>query len=174
VILWIVGLSGAGKSTLGGEIFRRWRAVEPRTVLLDGDAVRRSAGTDRSPADYSLAGRRRNAEMIVDLCEQHDRAGENVVCCVLALFPDVRRANRRRFGRYVEVHVTAPMEELERRDPKGLYALARAGRADNVVGIDIPWSPPDGADFEVDTAHGPPPDVVAEVILARILPRRAA
>ncbi|MEE9382929.1 MAG: adenylyl-sulfate kinase [Nannocystaceae bacterium] len=175
MIIWLVGLSGSGKSTIGKALYQRWRASDHHTVLLDGDAVRRACGADRLPADYTVAGRRRNGERMVQLCEAHDAIGRNVVCCILSIFPDMRSENRTRFSRYFEVHVRASMETVSARDTKGLYRGAREGRVTNVVGVDIPFEPPSQPDVIVDTDPGSPSATVAAAsILDLALSRRAA
>lgn len=152
MVIWLIGLSGSGKTTLGREIARLWRRKAPNTVLLDGDEVRQVFAQDQSAADYALPGRRKNAERLTAFCELLDKQNINVVCCILSLFPDMRAENALRFGRYFEVFMDAPLEVLERRDVKGLYASARAGIASHVAGIDIPFPRPEHADLVIDSS----------------------
>ena len=152
MVIWLIGLSGSGKTTLGREIARLWREDSPNTVLLDGDEVRQVFAQDQSEADYALSGRRKNAERMTALCELLDRQGINVVCCILSLFPDMRAGNPQRFSRYFEIFMDAPLEVLEQRDVKGLYASARAGLAKHVAGIDLLFPRPESADLVVDTS----------------------
>lgn len=168
MVIWIVGMSGAGKTTLAKALAGCWRAHSPNTVLVDGDEVRRVFGRDDGPDAYTIEGRRRNAERMAALCEMLDKQGINVVCAILSLFPDQRAENRRRFSRYFEVFLDAPLESLEARDAKGLYAAARAGRMRNVVGVDIPFPRPSGADLVIDTSGAMPEmDSLACDVLAR-------
>lgn len=168
MVIWIIGLSGAGKTTLARALSERWRVRAPNTVLVDGDEVRRVFGRDDGPDAYTVDGRRRNAERMAALCEMLDTQGINVVCAILSLFPEQRAENRRRFSRYFEVFLDAPLHSLEARDAKGLYASARAGNMNNVVGVDIPFPRPEGADLVIDTT-GPMPDIdaLAQEVLAR-------
>lgn len=69
IILSITGLSAAGKTTLGHEVWKQWRAIEPNTVLLDGDEIRPFFKQDDTPQDYSLVVRRASSQRIVSLCE---------------------------------------------------------------------------------------------------------
>lgn len=168
MVIWIIGLSGAGKTTLSRALAKRWRALGPSTVIVDGDEIRRVFGREDGPAAYTVEGRRRNAERVAALCEMLDRQGINVVCAILSLFPEQRAENRRRFSRYFEVFLDAPLGVLEARDVKGLYAAARAGRMDCVVGVDIPFPRPDGADLVIDTSGAMPDmDALARDVLAR-------
>lgn len=152
MIVWLVGLSGAGKTTLGRELYAQWKKLDPATVLVDGDEMRAIFGADRGPDAYALSGRRQNADRIVEVCSWLDRQRINVVCCILCIFPEVLAENRKRFRRYFEVFVDAPMDQLVERDNKGLYAGARSGAIPNVVGVDIPFPRPLGADLVVNNS----------------------
>jgi len=161
MVIWLIGLSGSGKTTLGSELVRQWKATEPNTLWVDGDEVRRIFRQDRDAADYSISGRRLNAERLLELCAWLDGQGQNVVCSVLSIFPDLRAQGRARFGRYLEVFLNPPMHVLLERDTKGLYSKARAGELKHVVGVDIPFPPPTAADIELDTSCSA--DVPAQV-----------
>ncbi len=152
MVIWLIGLSGSGKSTLGREVARQLREVESNTVLLDGDELRAIFSHDRGDEPYTIQGRRTNAERVVALCEMLDRQGINVVCCILSIFPDMRVENRRRFSRYFEIYMDAPLDVLMARDVKGIYAAARRGEVKNVVGIDIDFDQPTGADLVIDSS----------------------
>ncbi|MBB5515640.1 adenylylsulfate kinase [Rubricella aquisinus] len=168
MILWFIGLSGSGKTTLGREVYDRLKTRHANTVFLDGDELRAVFAADRDKDAYTVAGRRRNAERITALCEMLDRQGIHVVCCILSLFPDMQAANRTRFSRYFEVFMDAPIEVLQARDVKGLYARAARGEAGEVVGIDIPFPRPEHPDMVI-ASSGDTPDLakLAEQIIAR-------
>lgn len=152
MVIWLIGLSGSGKTTLGREIAAQWKQQQPNTVLVDGDEVRRIFGQDQAAADYSLAGRRVNAERIFELCAWLDQQHINVVCSILSIFPDLRARNREHFQRYFEVYLNPPFDTLVQRDTKGLYRQALAGQMSDMVGVDIPFPPPEAADLEIDTS----------------------
>ena len=153
MVIWLIGLSGSGKTTLGTELVRQWQGTEPNTLLVDGDHVRRIFGQDKQAADYTLAGRRVNAERIFELCGWLDAQSHNVVCSVLSIFPDVRARGRQHFRRYFEVFLNPPLQTLVERDTKGLYRKALSGEITQVVGVDIPFPPPTDADLEIDTSQ---------------------
>jgi adenylylsulfate kinase-like enzyme len=169
MVIWLIGLSGSGKTTLGREIARQWKASAPNTVLVDGDEVRRIFRQDTQAADYSLAGRRLNAERIFELCAWLDAQDINVVCSILSVFPDLRQLNRERFQRYFEVYLNPPMQTLVERDTKGLYKRALGGEMKDMVGVDIPFPAPTAADLEIDTSLPEPVGDVARKILQRAL-----
>jgi len=166
MVIWIVGLSGSGKTTIGQEIFRLWKAREPATVLLDGDDVRRMLQHDKKAADYSVEGRRKNAMRIVEMCSWLDRQNINVICCILCIFNDIMNENRKRFSQYFQVYLETPMQTLKKRDPKGLYKKAACGEEKNVVGVDMPFTPPLHSDLTISTDHNAPdPQVLAANIM---------
>lgn len=152
MVIWLIGMSGSGKTTLGREIVRQWKQQQSNTVLVDGDEVRRIFRQDQAEADYSLAGRRLNAERIFELCVWLDQQQINVVCSILSVFPDLRAKNRKHFQHYFEVYLNPPFQALVERDTKGLYRKALAGQMPNMVGVDIPFPPPEAADMEIDTS----------------------
>lgn len=166
MIIWIIGLSGAGKSTIGRTLHRQWKAENPATVLVDGDEVRRIFAQDRTPSDYSIEGRRRNAERLFEICRWLDGERINVVCCVLSIFPDVLARNRRVFSQYFEVFVEVPLKVLIQRDNKGLYRPAIEGRASHVVGVDIDFPTPATPDLVIDNkGFDRSPDSLGETIM---------
>jgi cytidine diphosphoramidate kinase len=153
LITWVIGLSGAGKSAIGSALHMELKKENPATVLIDGDQIRRIFGNDRQPADYSLEGRRLNAQRIRELCLWLDREGIDVVCCILSIFPDHQAENRSLFSEYFEVFVRAPFDDLVERNPKNLYRLALEGREKNVVGVDIEFTPPPNPDIVIENSE---------------------
>lgn len=135
MIIWLIGMSGAGKSTIGQALYRKLKLDKPNTVFLDGDILRDVWGDQLG---HDIEGRRKNAERFTRLCFMLDQQGINVVAAILSIFPEERRKNREIFSQYFEVFIDTPMDELVRRDSKGLYAKAAAGEIRNVVGFDIP------------------------------------
>lgn len=172
MVIWLIGLSGSGKTTLGTEIVRQWKATELNTLLIDGDEVRRIFGQDKQEADYSIAGRRANAERICELCGWLDAQAHNVVCSVLSIFPDLRAHSRTRFRHYFEVFLNPPLRTLVERDTKGLYRKALSGELKQVVGMDIPFPPPTAADMEIDTSRAEDIPALARRILHEARARR--
>jgi adenylylsulfate kinase len=149
MVIWLIGLAGSGKTSIGAALHRRMKAVNPATVLLDGDQVRRIMGEDLG---HSLEDRRHNGRRICNLCRVLDEQGLDVVACVLSLFHDQQAENRATLSDYFEVYLDVPMAVLEARDQKGLYSAARAGRIRDVAGIDIPFLPPPHPDLVLENA----------------------
>jgi adenylylsulfate kinase len=164
-VVWITGLPGAGKSTLGTRIVAALRAAETPCVLLDGDEVRAALGR---PAGRGAAERDELYGALAAIAALLGRQGIVVVVAATANRAAHRDRARALAPRFVEVHVATSLADCERRDPKGLYAAARAGRAREVPGIDAPYEPPAAADV---IASGGEDSAAAERVLALVRPR---
>ncbi|CAK6701777.1 adenylyl-sulfate kinase [Synechococcus sp. BA-124 BA4] len=161
-ILWFTGLSGAGKSTLANavnvELFRRGLA----TYLLDGDNVRHGLCKDLG---FSDADREENIRRIGEVAKLFLDAG----VITLTAFVSPFRADRDRAralvesGDFIEIHCAADLAVCEQRDPKGLYAKARAGVIKEFTGISSPYEAPESPELLVDTG-GRLEENVAQVI----------
>ena len=168
MVIWLVGLSSAGKTTLGRQVYKLWKKSAPNTVFVDGDEIRRIFKQDQGPEAYSIEGRAANALRIAELCAWLDKQQINVVCAILSIFEDTRRWNRMTYSKYFEVYIAVPLEVLIQRDVKNLYRPAMRGETKNVVGVDIPFVPPEAPDWIFDNSpEGIDPRAVAEEILGR-------
>jgi bifunctional enzyme CysN/CysC len=141
--VWLTGLSGSGKSTVATEIERLVIAGGQPACVLDGDNLRLGLNRDLG---FSAADRSENVRRVAEVsCLM---AGAGVVALVPLISPfragrDAARIAHRAAGlRFVEVFVDTPLEECERRDPKGLYVKARAGEITGFTGIDDPYEAP--------------------------------
>ena len=139
MIIWIIGLSGAGKTTIGKEVYAQWKLKGRQALFLDGDAFREIMGGDLG---HDIENRRMNAGRICRLCKLFDQQNIDVICCILSIFEESREWNRQNLNEYIEVFIDVPMDELVRRDSKGLYRQAIAGKTKNVVGVDLLFEKP--------------------------------
>ena len=146
MVVWIIGLSGAGKSILANEIFLRAKKEENKTILLDGDLIREIFGHDLG---YSIKDRFKNAQRICQLGKFLDDQGFNVVTAILSLFPENREWNRNNIKNYYEVFIDVPLEDLIKRDPKGLYEKFNKGEISDVAGMDIQFTKPERVDLVI-------------------------
>lgn len=155
VVIWFTGLSGAGKSTIARLVEARLYRAGRHTYMLDGDNVRRGLNRDLGFTD---ADRVENIRRVGETAKLLVDAGLIVLCSFISPFAAERRMVREMMGEgeFLEVFVDAPIEECERRDPKGLYAKARAGLITNFTGLDSLYETPDAPDLVLDTVHSTP------------------
>jgi len=162
-IVWLTGLSGAGKSTVASELERELFGMGLHTYILDGDNIRHglSANLGFSPED-----RTENIRRVAEVARLLMDAGVLVITAFISPYRDDRRLARSLVndGEFVEVHVDAPLEVCEQRDPKGLYKKARAGQIANFTGVSAPYEPPDKAEIIVHTDKQTPAECVAQII----------
>src|SRR5580658_1028067 len=146
-VFWITGLSGAGKTTLGRELSSRLRASGRPVTFLDGDALRAAISEDLG---HNASDRRRSAMRNGRLCRLLSEQGADVVCATISLLHEVQRWNRENIPGYCEIYLRVPLDELRRRDSKGIYAGAQRGNARNVVGLDVAAEAPEAPDLVLD------------------------
>jgi len=149
-VFWITGLSGAGKTTLGRELWNRLRATGREAIFLDGDDLR---GVIAEDLGHDQDNRRRSAMRNARLCRLLAAQGKDVVCATISMFHEVQRWNRENIPGYREIYLRVPLDELRRRDSKGIYASVQSGQARDVVGIDVPAEAPEAPDLVLDN-HG--------------------
>jgi adenylylsulfate kinase-like enzyme len=149
-VIWITGLSGAGKSTLASEVVSKLRAANKAVVMLDGDELREVfnavAANERN---HGREGRLALAMQYAHLCRIFAKQGLIVVIATISLFREVHKWNRANLPNYFEVYLKVPLEELRRRDPKGIYRRFDAGELTDVAGLDLPIDEPEAADWIV-------------------------
>ena len=149
--IWLTGLSGAGKTTLACALEQHFHRDGRHTFLLDGDDLRHGLCRDLEFAD---ADRIENIRRVAEVAKLMVDAGLIVLVALVSPFRAERQMARRLFaqGEFIEVYVETPLEECERRDPKGLYAMARRGELDHFTGIDSPYESPNHPEVRVDTS----------------------
>jgi adenylylsulfate kinase len=161
-VLWFTGLSGSGKSTIATrvdqELVQRGLDVE----YIDGDALREvfpNTGFTRAEREDHL---RRTGYMASRLAAH----GVTVVASFVSPYRESRDFIRTLCSNFVEIYVSTPLEECERRDVKGLYARARRGEIKNFTGIDDPYEPPEHPELTLET-HALSVDECVARVLAR-------
>jgi bifunctional enzyme CysN/CysC len=150
-ILWFTGLSGAGKSTIANAVEQALYLRGHHSYLLDGDNIRHGLNKD---LDFSDAGRVENIRRIGEVAKLFVDAGLIVVTAFISPFRSDRRMVRElvQDGEFVEVFVNTPIDVCEKRDPKGLYAKARAGQLPHFTGVTSPYEAPEAAEIEIDSS----------------------
>lgn len=174
-VLWFTGLSGSGKSTLSTALEARLISEGRPTCVLDGDNVRHGLCADLG---FSDEDRRENVRRVAHVAALFAQAGMIISTAFISPFRAERDLARALVpaGAFIEVYVATPLAECERRDPKGLYAKARAGEIPRFTGIDSPYEAPHAPELHLDTS-GASLDALVERVYThltetgRLLPR---
>lgn len=162
--IWFTGLSGSGKSSLANELEKRLVAMGKHTMLLDGDNVR--MGLNRN-LGFKEDDRIENIRRIAEVAKLMNDAGLIVLTSFISPFARDRRNAREIIGGdFIEVYVSTPLEECERRDVKGLYKKARKGDLANFTGVNSPYEVPENPDIVIDTSSGTLDECVDRVMEA--------
>ena len=169
-VLWFTGLSGSGKSTIANLVEKRLAARGRHTFLLDGDNIRHGLNRDLG---FTEADRIENIRRVGEVARLMADAGLIVMTAFISPFRAEREMVRKMLpeGEFIEIFVDTPLAEAEKRDPKGLYAKARAGEILNFTGIDSPYEVPDDAEIVIDTTKMSAEDA-ADFIVEELLRRR--
>lgn len=155
--VWFTGLSGSGKSTVAVEVEKRLVDAGRPAYLLDGDNLRHGLNGDLG---FSAEDRAENVRRVGEVARLFADAG--VVALVPVISPyvadhdRVRQIHRMAGLPFLEVFVDTPLEVCEARDPKGLYAKARAGEITGFTGVDDPYEPPTAPEVRLTPDDGDP------------------
>lgn len=152
VTIWFTGLSSSGKSTLANELEKALHMQGRYTMLLDGDNVRMGLNQNLG---FTEADRIENIRRIAEVSKLMNDAGLIVLTAFISPYESDRERAREIIGKenFIEVYVSTPLEECEKRDVKGLYKKARDGKIANFTGITSPYEVPENADIVVDTTE---------------------
>ena len=161
-VLWFTGLSGAGKSTIADLAEKKLLACGRHTMLLDGDNVRHGLNRDLGFTD---ADRVENIRRVGEVAKLMTEAGLIVLCSFISPFRAERQMVRELIQptEFIEIFVDTPLDECIRRDPKGLYAKAKAGRLEHFTGLDSPYETPEAPELRVTTTGTTPESIVEHV-----------
>ena len=161
----LTGLSASGKSTIAVALERRLVESGQSAYLLDGDNIRHGLSEDLG---FTAADRTEHIRRVGQVARLMADAGTvAVVSLISPLAADrdhLREAHSEANLTFLEVFVDTPVEECERRDPKGLYARARAGEIKGFTGIDAPYEPPAQPELRIDTTITSVPEAVVQII----------
>jgi len=163
--IWFTGLPASGKSTLAVAVERALVEAGDVAYLLDGDNIRHGLSDDLG---FSAGDRAENIRRVGHLTRLFADAGVVALASLVSPLKSDREIARALSDAaklpFVEVYLCTSVEECEKRDPKGLYAKARAGELKGLTGVDAPYEPPEDADLVLDTAGADVDDMVAKVL----------
>jgi bifunctional enzyme CysN/CysC len=166
-ILWFTGLSGAGKSTIANIVEQSLHRAGHHTMLLDGDNVRHGLNRDLG---FTEADRVENIRRAGEVAKLMVDSGLIVLCSFISPYQAERDMVRGLVppGEFIEVFVDTPIEECIARDPKGLYAKAKAGKLKNFTGVDAPYQAPQQPEIHLRTTGRQPEEVAADVLASLV------
>lgn len=165
ITIWFTGLSGSGKSTIAIALEQRLACDGFICALLDGDNLRAGINGDLG---FTAKDREENIRRTAHICRLFMDTGIIAIATLVTPTKALRRVARDIIGSHdmVEIYISTPLSECERRDTKGLYRAARSGKIDDFTGISAPFEPPQSADIEIDTTKHNIDDSVEIIINA--------
>jgi bifunctional enzyme CysN/CysC len=161
--IWFTGLSGSGKSTIANALEKRLFAEGRYTMLLDGDNIRMGLNKNLG---FEPEDRIENIRRIAETAKLMNDAGLVVITAFISPYARDRENAREIIGKdcFREIYVKTSLEECERRDVKGLYRKARAGKIPNFTGINSPFEEPGSPDIVIDTEKISVEEAVGEIL----------
>lgn len=172
VMIWFTGLSGSGKSTIAIALERELQKRGLLCRILDGDNIRSGINNNLG---FSEEDRVENIRRIAEIGKLFVDTGIITIAAFISPNNDLREMAARIIGPddFMEIYVSTPIEECERRDVKGLYAKARRGEIKNFTGISAPFEAPAHPALSLDTSRLSLEESIAQLlqlILPRVLP----
>ena len=169
IMIWFTGLSGSGKSTLAIALERELYKQGILCRILDGDNIRSGINNNLG---FSEADRTENIRRIAEVSKLFVDCGIVTIAAFISPTHGIRRMASEIIGEddFLEVYVSTPIEECERRDVKGLYAKARRGEIKEFTGISSPFEAPEHPFISIDTSRQSLADSV-KILLEAVSPK---
>ena len=163
VVLWMTGLPSAGKSTLAHEVERKLFERGCNAYVLDGDNLRHRLNKNLG---FSPEDRKENIRRVGEVANLFADAGIIVLAAFISPYREDREQARslNSPGRFLEIYCKCSVKTCEKRDPKGLYRMARKGEIKGFTGIDAPYEEPENPEITVETDGGSLEECAAYVI----------
>ena len=156
--IWIIGPSQSGKTTLAKLILDRLRQQGLQSLHVDGDDIR---NLREAKLGFDVSSRRKQTTHVMRHAQWIIEQDALPVVAIIHPFEDDRARCRKDLEGYFEVYLKCDMQELIRRDSKKLYLPAMKGEKKHVVGVDIPFDPPQNSDLTLDSGYLMPDQLVA-------------
>ena len=169
IMIWFTGLSGSGKSTLAIALERELYKQGILCRILDGDNIRSGINNNLG---FSEADRTENIRRIAEVSKLFVDCGIVTIAAFISPTHAIRRMASEIIGEgdFLEVYVSTPIEECERRDVKGLYAKARRGEIKEFTGISSPFEAPEHPFISIGTSRQSLADSV-KILLEAVSPK---
>lgn len=170
--IWLTGLSASGKSTLAFALEHTLIHAQKPCYVLDGDNIRHGLNKDLG---FSQNDRKENIRRIAEVAKLMNDAGLIVITAFISPFRSDREIAKSIIGvdQFKEVYVNTSIQDCEARDPKGLYAKARAGSIKDFTGISAPYEAPDNPDLTLNTAEFPLEQNLSKLLQLALVPVQA-
>lgn len=162
-VVWFTGLPGAGKTTIARALHTKLLHLRTVTELLDGDELR----TLFPEIGFTRPARDPHIRPVGHLARRLEHYGVTCLVSLVSPYASSRHFARGLCRRFFEVHVSTPLAECQRRDPKGLYRLARMGAVAGLTGVTDPYEPPEAAELSIETT-ATPVDVAVEFVMEQL------
>ena len=159
--LWFTGLPCSGKTTIAKIVEKKLKEKGMRVERLDGDVVRESLTRDLG---FSKEDRDKNIERVTFVAKLLSRNGVAVLVSFISPYREARDRARKECMNFVEVFVKCPIEVCEKRDVKGMYKLARAGKIKDFTGIDDPYEEPLNPELVIESDKETPDESAGRVM----------
>lgn len=147
-VIWLTGLSGAGKSTIAADLEQKFKMLNIKHDVLDGDEIRKifpSLGFSKQEREFHI-------ERVAHVASVLEKNGISVIVSLVSPYKSSREFARKICQNFVEVHVSTPYEKCQERDPKGLYKKAHAGEIKNFTGLGQEYEAPEKPELRIDTS----------------------
>jgi adenylylsulfate kinase len=161
---WITGLSASGKTTISTLLVNHLRSTGKQIIHLDGDELRQVLAENAYTRDDRISLGMRYAR----LCQLINSQGVDVVIAVIGLYKEIHNWNRYNIAYYTEIYIDTPLDELIRRDPKGLYKGYLAGEIHNVAGMDLEIDVPENPHILLQWSNGRTEESMFNELLKKI------
>jgi adenylylsulfate kinase len=163
VTIWLTGLSAAGKSTVAFQLEQQLLSLGHACYVLDGDNIRHGLACDLT---FDKKDRRENIRRVAHVAQLMNDAGLIVITALISPMCEDRAMARGIIGpgKFIETYLSASVDTCARRDPKGLYAKARAGEITSFTGVSAPYEAPADPELKIDTAMLTPAESVANIL----------
>lgn len=165
-LYWITGLSGSGKTSISKIIYNYYRKKKINIVFLDGDNMRKVLNLETS--GFDIQSRKNNAYIYVKLSQLLTSQGIDVIFATIGMFHEIREWNRKNILNYREIYIKSNIDNLVKRDVKGIYKKIQEKKIKNVVGIDIELEEPRSPDITALNDGSIPINEIANKIIKKL------